>query len=554
MPLPLAAQSQSSTGASPAPASVTTPAPLSPAAAALKQSIDAAFGADSPVAAAYMARGYAPIWLTDDGTVSPTARQLIDVLSRAGDHALPVAKYAPDALSAQMATPGPALEVALTQAYIAYATDVGSGLLEPKRVDRELHVFPERPDAGALVRAAGAASDMTVHLESLPPADPAYRRLVERFAAFRMLGGQGIWGEPVSGGRTMRPGDRNARVAEARARLTAMGDLDPNIYDRQANGAADGTQIAANDTATDVPVAAFDQTLFDQPMVEALQRFQARHGLNLDGVIGPATLRQLNVSRSTRAEQIAVNLERLRWMNRDLGERHIMVNLAGFTMAVMNNGEAEFTSRGVVGQARRHRTPEFSDVMDHMVINPSWHVPRSIATEEILPKLQADPTYMDAKGMRLVGADASVVDWSTVTPETFPGRITQRPGSGNALGTVKFMFPNQFAIYLHDTPSKRLFQRDVRAYSHGCVRVEKPHELAAHLLSGQETDPEGFFQQVLNTRRERRVNLDEPLPVHLTYRSAWIDDQGVEQFRGDIYGRDKKIAAALIRAGVSIVE
>ena len=292
----------------------------------------------------------------------------------------------------------------------------------------------------------------------------------------------------------------------------------------------------AADVTTDVPVLTFEPTLFDNHMVTALQSFQARHGLNLDGVIGPATLKQINVSPSTRAEQIAVNLERMRWKNRNLGDRYILVNLAGFTMDVMVNGKSDFSQRVVVGKARKHRTPEFSDEMTHMIINPSWYVPTSIARDEILPKLEKDPNYMANRNMRMVN-----------------GRIIQAPGRRNALGTVKFMFPNRFAIYLHDTPSKKLFQRDVRAYSHGCVRVERPHDFAEYLLTGQYEDPRGYFNSVLNRGRERRVNLDRPLPVHLTYRSAWIDENGVEQFRGDIYGRDSKIAAALKNAGVSIL-
>lgn len=511
------------------------------------------FGARSDIVDAYAALGFKPIWLDATGAANDRATALVEVLKRAGEHAIPVAKYDGAALGARLAAGGADLEAALTKAYVDYATDVSSGLLVPNRVDSELHIDLERPAPGVLIRAAATTGDMAGHLASLLPADPAYARLVERYTAFQMAG-ENIWGSSVGKGRTLRPGDRNARVAAVRARLTAMGDLDPNIYDQQSVSSSDGTRIAVNEISTDVPIQAFDPELFDQPMVEALQRFQARHGLNLDGVIGPATLAQINVPRSTRAAQIAVNLERLRWLNRDLGDRYIIVNLAGFTMAVVEGDREVFTSRVVVGKAREHRTPEFSEIMNHIVINPSWHVPRSIATKEILPKLQANPAYLAERGMRLVGADAGVVDWSTVTPGTFPGRITQKPGRGNALGTVKFMFPNRWAIYLHDTPSKRLFGRDVRAFSHGCVRVEKPHELAAYLLRGQQADPAGFFQSVLNTQRERRVNLENPLPVHLTYRSAWIDNEGVEQFRGDIYGRDRKIAAALESAGVMITQ
>lgn len=513
-------------------------APLSPEAQALKTALERKLGANSTAIAAYAAGSFKPIWTDGEGRATDAAKVLVETLQRAGDHALPEEKYGGAGLAGRLATAGGAgLEADLAHAFLLYARDIGAGILDPRSVDRELHIYPEAADEGDLIRRAQDATDMAALLVSLEPQDPVYRRLVERFAAFRSVNASNIWGEAVAKGRTMRPGERSQRVAQVRARLTAMGDLDPNVYDTPTATAkaADGTQVATAEVKTDAPVLAYDPTHFDDRMVEALQSFQARHGLNLDGVIGPATLRQINVSPSTRAEQIAVNLERMRWMNQDLGQKHILVNLAGFTMDVMNEGQSEFSQRVVIGKAQKHRTPEFSDEMDHMVVNPSWYVPTSIAQKEILPKLEHDPDYMTKRGMRMVN-----------------GRIIQRPGRRNALGTVKFMFPNRFAIYLHDTPSKRLFQRDVRAYSHGCVRVEKPHEFAAYLLAAQQDDPAGYFQSVLRRGRERRVNLEEPLPVHITYRSAWIDENGVEQFRGDIYGRDRKIAAALKGAGVTI--
>jgi murein L,D-transpeptidase YcbB/YkuD len=513
------------------------PPALSAEAVALKAALERKFGRDSLALNAYANRAFKPIWLGEDGSPNEAARVLVTVLKSAGDHALPAAKYKGATLEARLTAGSPELEAELSAAFVEYAQDVGFGLLEPRGVDRELHIYPEPTDAGILIGQAAKATNMAGYLDTLPPSDPGYRRLVERFAAFRSLAASDIWGDPVRKGRTLRPGQQNARVAQARARLTAMGDLDPNVYDQQSGVAtSDGTQIATNEVTTDVPLQAFDPNAFDEPMVEALQRFQARHGLNLDGVIGPATLKQLNISPRTRAEQIAVNLERLRWMNRDLGRKHILVNLAGFTMAVVNNGREEFTQRVVIGKAdAERRTPEFSEMMTHMVINPSWYVPSSIANKELFPREAANPGYLAARGMRVRN-----------------GRIIQKPGPRNALGTVKFMFPNRWAIYLHDTPSRHLFKRDVRAYSHGCVRVERPHEFAAYLLAAQQSEPRAYFDGILKTRRERHVNLDEPLPVHLTYRSAWIDEKGVEQFRGDIYGRDRKIARALQTAGVVI--
>jgi murein L,D-transpeptidase YcbB/YkuD len=215
-------------------------------------------------------------------------------------------------------------------------------------------------------------------------------------------------------------------------------------------------------------------------------------------------------------------------------------------------------SRVVVG-LNTHRTPEFSDVMKHLIVIPTWHVPRSIATEEILPELQRDPGYLARKNMRLVPtggteapANASALYWRLFSENDFPFRVKQNPGDDNALGVVKFMFPNQHAIYLHDTPSKSLFAKDARAFSHGCVRVEKPFELAHLLLASQESDPAAAFQRWLGGGRERQVDLAEPVPVHLTYRTAWVDDLGRHNFRSDVYGRDRTVAAALATAGVDV--
>ena len=524
---------------------------LSPAGQALKSALIQRLGANSVVINAYAQRGFAPIWLDEEGRSTERADALVAALARAANHALPSKRYGTAGLAKRLSSGGFELEADLTAAFVRFARDISSGALEPRDIDEELVIDPRRPNPAQLIADAGAAQNLVAYLEDLAPDHPNYKGLVAKYAAFRTFSAD-AWGKPVPKGRTLRPGVRHQRIGPLRDRLIAMGDLDPRAYSSAALG-ADGERVAANDVTTDVTASPQDRLTYDPILVDAVKRFQKRHGLNTDGMIGPATLDQINASPADRARQIAVNLERLRWMNRDLGDRHILVNLAGFTMAVIENNREIFTSRVVVGKARKHRTPEFSDEMTHMVINPSWNVPRSIATTEILPILQRDPSYLSRKNMRLVGGTAPE-DWTTVTASTFPGRIVQKPGGGNALGNVKFMFPNQYAIYLHDTPSKRLFRRDVRAYSHGCVRVERPVEFAEFLLTGQVDDPRGYFNSIRKKGRERRVNLDRPLQVHLTYRTAWRAADGSYQFRGDIYGRDAKVARALSQAGVSILQ
>lgn len=484
------------------------------------------------VASVYAARGNAPVWL-DGGT--GRAATLIGVLRAADAHGLPVARYAPDALSAALARTDPAgvaaADLALSEAFLRYARDVVSGLLDPGRAVPGIHVTPERPDPAALLRVAAAAPDLGAFLASLAPSDPEYAVIKARLAALTRRVAAGDWGAPVAPGATLRPGDRAPRVAALRARLTALGDI-----------------------AATAPVS--DPGLYDADLEAAVLAFQRRHGLNEDGAVGPATLAAVNTSAEARAAQLAVTLERLRWMNRDLGARRIVVNQPAFTVTLIDNGVTLFHERVVVGTPQ-NQTPEFSDQMEMIVLNPSWHVPRSIATKELLPLLKNDPGYLSRNSMTLtrpdggpVPADPSTHDFSAYTTRDFPYRIRQTPNSDNALGLVKFLFPNDYAIYLHDTPSKRLFARDQRALSHGCVRVRDPLTLATLLLAPQKDDPRGFIDAVLATGRERYVRFDMPVPVHLTYRTAWVDEAGVDQFRADIYGRDAAVLDALRAAGV----
>lgn len=496
-------------------------------------------GAAAPLprlAEVYQERGGAPLWSAADGPLSAPA--LLEALEEAEAHALPAARYGLAHLRARVEearsldpTRRAALEVDLTRALTRYAGDLAAGLLVPQEVDGEIHVFPERPEPEEIVAEALAAPDLGRWLARQAPQDAGYDKLREVYARLGREVRAGGWRATLSEGGALRPGDSGERVAQLRARLAELGD----------------------------PAQATERPeLYDDALEEAVRDFQERHGLNTDGIVGPKTFAALGANAGWRLRQAAVNLERMRWaQSEDLGPLRIEVNLADFRMRLYRDGEVALESRVVAGQ-RRHRTPEFSDTMDHLVVNPTWHVPRSIATQEILPMLKEDPEYLARENMRLVAADGGPVpdrpaehDWSQYDRGFFPYRIKQRPGSANALGRVKFMFPNRFSIYLHDTPAKRLFQRDARAFSHGCVRVEKPYELAHMLLEPQLEDPERTFARWLAAGSERYVTLERPIPVRITYRTAWVDEQGRAQFRDDIYGRDAEVWAALEGEGLS---
>jgi murein L,D-transpeptidase YcbB/YkuD len=294
---------------------------------------------------------------------------------------------------------------------------------------------------------------------------------------------------------------------------------------------------------------------YDGAMQKAVQRFQIDHGLTADGVAGEATIAEINVGVEDRWQSVVVAMERLRWMNGvSLGKRHIWVNLPDFSAKIIDNGKVTFETVTVVGmnQADR-RSPEFSDQMEFMVINPTWNVPRSITVKEYLPMLQKNPNSV--RHLKIVDRRGRVVnraetDFTQFSARNFPFSMSQPPSDSNALGLVKFMFPNKWNIYLHDTPSKSLFNKEVRAFSHGCIRLGQPFDFAYALLAPQSSDPKGEFAAHLNNRAETTLPLKTPVPVHIVYFTAWPTPKGRIEFRRDVYGRDGRVFDTLEKAGV----
>jgi murein L,D-transpeptidase YcbB/YkuD len=533
---------------------------LSPQAAALRVAVAEAYGPSALERRFYEARGYRPIWLGDAGEPLAAARALFAFVAQADAHALPPARYDAASLAASMAAGAPASaaeaaarEVALSRLFVKFARDISSGLLEPSAVDSEIDLELHRPAPDLLLSGIAGAADPAAYLDSLIPANPEYRALMALYAELRTTVRNGDWGPLVADGDTLRPGDSGRRVAQLRARLQAMGEI---ARPAQATATTGSAVVATNEVTTDATPSRAGTSHFDAELEGAVRRFQGRHGLNSDGVVGRGTLSAINTTAAERLAQVAVNLERLRWLNYDLGARHVMINIAGFSMTMYENGTPRFRTRTVVGQAGKHRTPEFVDQLEYIVVNPVWNVPFSIATKEILPLLRENPNYLDENDMILVGSDvpANQIDWTKVTRGSFPGRIKQRPGTENALGEVKFLFPNSHSIYMHDTPSRKLFAKDRRDFSHGCVRLADPREFALLLLSLQEgvEDPAARFESLRARPGEQWVQIDHPFPVYLTYRTAWIDDEGQRQFRADVYRRDREVADALVAAGVSL--
>ena len=507
-------------------ASLAAPPAMAQAFSALRQSIAEAASSDTALVAFYRARDFEPVWVAEQDSARRAA--LLRALDQADHHGLPAARYDVDALRtafAQATNPwmrGQA-DVLASRMFLRYARDVHGGFLEPARIIPD--IFQDQPhrDPFALM-AEFLTADPHRFMAGLPPQSPGYNRLLRKKLELEALARAGGYGPPVQAG-TLRPGDSGTAVVQLRNRLIRMGYLERSA------------------TAE-----------YDARLQSAVVAFQLAHGLVADGVAGADTIAALNASVEDHWNEVVLGLERHRWLNDGkLHDRLIFVNLTDFHTRVIDNGEVSFITRSVIG-ARDRQTPEFSDEMEHLVINPSWYVPRSIARRSYIPGILAGrSTYMQlmSNGRPV---DRANVDMSRYSVTNFPFDLRQPPGPNNALGTVKFMFPNRHAIYLHDTPERHLMDRPVRAYSSGCIRLADPHDFAYHLLARQSDDPVGLFQGILRSGNETYLHLDTHIPVHLTYWTAWVETDGRLQLRADIYGRNAILSRAIQSLGVVMPE
>lgn len=495
---------------------------------AFKQSVAETAAKDTDLASFYRDAGYEPIWTGKDSKSRERRKALFAALEDAPYHGLSASRYEIDALKSQLKAAKTKrdlgrVEVAMSKTFLKYARDIQTGMLTPKRIDENIvRKVPYRDRKETL--ANFVKSSPRGYIKSLTPDTPEYTRLMKEKMRLEKLMGKGGYGDVVKSTK-LEPGASGPAVVQLRNRLIKMGFL------------------KRSSTKT-----------FDANIQKAVQQFQLAHGLNPDGVAGKGTLEELNKPVEARLQSVLVALERERWTNMPRGKRHVLVNLTDFSAVIMDNGKETFRTRTVIGARKSDRvSPEFSDTMEHMVINPTWNVPRSIATKEYLPMLQQDPNAVSH--LKLIDQSGRVVsradtDFTQYTKQNFPFDIKQPPSRSNALGLVKFMFPNRYNIYLHDTPAKNLFARETRAYSHGCIRLHKPFEFAYTLLAKQTNDPKGVFHGHLKTGREKQVDLEQNVPVHIIYRTAFTKAKGPMQFRRDIYGRDAKIWKALANEGV----
>lgn len=404
----------------------------------------------------------------------------------------------------------------LTYALVRYVSQLCFGRVSPRDVSPEWPATEKQCDVSRIVHDALQANTVEGLPEQLSPKLPEYLGLRKQLKRYRDIAAAGGW-------QALEPAAGKATTAAANSvligNLVAMGDLqEPNAGEN-------------------VPAKTINQ---------ALRSFQMRHGIAPDGRLGKQTIAVMNIPVEQRIEQIEINMDRMRWIGDSLEPRHLRVNIPGFQLSVHDADQVPLQMRAIVG-SKDDPTPVLDSAIGYLVFSPYWNIPLSIATEELLPKIKKDPRYLQRENMEVVrgsGEKLQVIDPSKInwekSSENPDYHLRQKPGAKNALGLVKFIFSNPYDVYLHDTPSDNLFDRLTRTLSHGCVRVEKPSDLAAYLLQDQPEWTPDRIEEAMHAEKEKKVPLKNPLPIHLLYWTAWTDTEGNVHFREDVYGYDEK--------------
>lgn len=437
------------------------------------------------------------------------AQQLRDALENAGADGL---------LSEDYALPPDAADVAMTRALVRYVDDLRNGRARVRNADPDLFAHQPEKQLKEKVATVLAHPDPGAALRAQRPANSQYERLRVLLARLREDAGNAP-APAIDPGPSLKRGDTGERVVQLHARLHAAGHADTKT-----------------------------SGYFDDMLEAAVRAFQARHGLETDGVAGAATIEALNLPVEARIRQVVANMERWRWLPDELGAQHVLVNIAAFELTAMQHGTVALRMPVIVGRPYR-RTPVFSDRIRFIELNPTWTVPVSIARKDIMPRIRKDPAHAQQEGFRIFPATSQTpieaAEWLE-SPNPGSYRLVQAPGPRNALGRLKIMFPNAHDVYLHDTPTRGLFAKRVRAFSSGCIRLEQPVELAAWLLRDAGWTVARLEQRIAS-RRTESLKLTAHVPVHLTYATTWVDDDGHAHFRDDIYERDKLLLQALAR-------
>ncbi|MEI6412761.1 MAG: L,D-transpeptidase family protein [Pseudomonadota bacterium] len=486
----------------------------------------------------YAQRQNSPLWFSQN-RLNANGQTLIEALRQADRWGLNPREYPTEAIVKRLQSSDPKMLVEadpwLSAVFLTLADHLHRGRVDPAKADPDWFLprptFQPEPLLSAIARGKGVME----LLESVQPVHRGYRNLLKGLHQFQALAAQGGWSEIPKGSKLI-PAMTDERVPAIRERLKITGEMA-------------ATEPAPPLVGEDQPAG--DPLLYDEGLAEAVRRFQGRYGLEADAIIGPGTLAAFNRSARERVHQIALNLERWRWLPRSLGDRYILVNMAGYELTVVEQDEPLWDMRVIVGQIYR-KTPAFSQRMTEIVLNPYWNVPDRIAHEDLLPKLRKKPNFLKDQGIQILGgtrkhhasAEDTGEDPDAEEPRS-PIRLRQSPGPKNALGRIKFLLPNRFAIYLHDTPKRQLFNKTIRTFSSGCIRLEKPIKLAGFVLQGTSGWDAARVQAGIDSGKTVNIRLAKPVPVFMVYLTTWLDAGGVMQFRPDVYQRDQRLRQTL---------
>ncbi len=414
------------------------------------------------------------------------------------------------------------LDILLTNAYLSLASDYLNGKIDAEIIIDDYNYQAESLEAQSLLQELIENNNITQILQEQLPKTDNYQKLKEKLTLYRDS-------EKITDWPQISPGEILALKAEGQRVKQLINNLRARNYLKPA-------QITADN-------------YFDQNVKRAVVSFQSDNGLKADGVVGDKTIKALNISRDQRVKQLIINLERWRWLPENLGRRYIYVNIADYNLKLYEDERVIMEMKTIVGQEQRS-TPVFSDKIKYLVINPYWYVPKSIAVKDKLPLIKKNYTYLKENNYslfqyigngKLEEVDPADIDWSKINEDNFNYLLRQNPGDENALGRIKFMFPNKFSIYLHDTPGRYLFSQNERSFSSGCIRIEKPIDLAEYLLKDQQEWNREKIEAEMKKDKEKTVYLKQPIKIYLQYNTAWVDEFGNLNFREDIYSRDQKI-------------
>ncbi|MFO7972906.1 MAG: L,D-transpeptidase family protein [Desulfobacterales bacterium] len=485
----------------------------------------------------YLHREVKPVWVAKDGlktkaivlikTIieaeheglhSETYHQK-DILSLVSDITLSIISHTPE--HAKIAE----LELLLTDAFFSYGFHLSEGIVDPYSNHLNWYIKKTKRKLGKIFRAVLYDDKIEGFVDALQPHHSGYLRLKQALLKYEKIKKSGCWHE-VPAGEKLRKGDYGTRVAALRSRLIISGDL------------TDSTNS--------------NHDYFDEVLEDGVRRFQARHGLKVDGIVGRKTRFALNVPVEDRIRQIRLNMERWRWLPQDLGNCHLTVNTADFKLSVVENEQTIKSIRAIVGKIKRP-TPVLSRKITYLELNPYWNIPHKIALNDILPCIKKNPCYLADHNIRVFEnweedareLNPESIDWGKLTKKNFAYKLRQDPANSNALGRIKFVFPNEFSIYLHDTPAHNLFNMKRRTFSSGCIRIEKPVELAAYLLQNNSKWSLEKLVAAVNRKKNKIILLSNPIKIYILYWTAWVDKNGIINFRDDIYGRDRRLNIAL---------